>query len=67
MKALIGRINGFLSESISGISVIQAFSKEKNKAWEKSLAAATVGRCVTWCYICLTFSFVGYDVVGLIG
>ena len=31
MKALIGRINGFLSESISGISVIQAFSKEKNK------------------------------------
>ena len=31
MKALIGRINGFLSESISGIRVIQAFSKEKNK------------------------------------
>ena len=31
MKALIGRINGFLAESISGISVIQAFSREKNK------------------------------------
>ncbi|MBO4886559.1 MAG: ABC transporter ATP-binding protein [Clostridia bacterium] len=31
MKALIGRINGFLSESISGIRVIQAFSREKNK------------------------------------
>ena len=31
MKALIGRINGFLSESISGMRVIQAFSREKNK------------------------------------
>ncbi len=31
MKALIGRINGFLAESISGIRVIQAFSREKNK------------------------------------
>lgn len=40
--------------------------KEKNKAYEKSLAVKTVGRIVTWMYICLTFSFVGYDVVGLI-
>ena len=42
------------------------YTKEQNKAWEASLAAATLGRCVTWGYICLTFSFVGYDVVGLV-
>ena len=38
--------------------------KERNKAYEKSLVFITIGRCVTWMYICLTFSFVGYDVVG---
>ena len=31
MKALIGRINGFIAESLSGIRVIQAFSREKEK------------------------------------
>ena len=40
--------------------------KEKNKAYEKSLGVKTIGRIVTWSYICLTFSFVGYDVWGLI-
>ena len=40
--------------------------KERNKAWEKSPVAATAGRVITWVYISLTFSFVGYDVVGWI-
>lgn len=31
MKALTGRINGFIAESLSGIRVIQAFSREKQK------------------------------------
>lgn len=31
MKALTGRINGFIAESLSGIRVIQAFNREKNK------------------------------------
>lgn len=31
MKALIGRINGFIAESLSGIRVIQAFNREKEK------------------------------------
>ncbi len=40
--------------------------KERNKAWEKNRLAAVAGRIVTWSYISLTFSFVGYDVVGWI-
>ncbi len=31
MKALIGQINGFIAESLSGIRVIQAFNREKEK------------------------------------
>ena len=31
MKALISRINGFIAESLSGIRVIQAFGREKEK------------------------------------
>ena len=31
MKALIGRINGFIAESLSGIRVIQAFNRESEK------------------------------------
>jgi ATP-binding cassette subfamily B protein len=31
MKALIGRINGFIAESLSGIRIIQAFNREKEK------------------------------------
>lgn len=31
MKQLIGRINGFIAESLSGIRVIQALSREKEK------------------------------------
>ncbi len=31
MKALIGRINGFIAESLSGIRVIKSFSREKEK------------------------------------
>ena len=31
MKALIGRINGFIAESLSGIRVIQAFNRENEK------------------------------------
>lgn len=31
MKAIIGRINGYIAESLSGIRVIQAFSREKEK------------------------------------
>ena len=31
MKALIGRINGFIAESLSGIRVIQAFNREQEK------------------------------------
>ena len=57
-----------------GIVVATAFktfrkkkwSKEKNKAFDNSLFITTFRRCVTWGYICLTFSFVGYDVIGLI-
>ena len=57
-----------------GIVVATAFkawrkkhlSKERNKAWEKSRPLTYLGRCITWSYICLTFSFVGYDVAGLI-
>lgn len=57
-----------------GIVVATAFKdkrkkllgKERNKAYEKNIIAITAGRCVTWMYICLTFSFVGYDVVGMI-
>lgn len=40
--------------------------KERNKKYEKSLAAITLGRCITWMYISLTFSFVGYDVIGFL-
>lgn len=40
--------------------------KERNKKYEKSQVAVWIGRCVTWTYISLTFSFVGYDVVSLI-
>lgn len=31
MKALIGRINGFIAESLTGIRIIQAFSREREK------------------------------------
>ena len=31
MKAIIGRINGFIAESLSGIRVIKSFSREKEK------------------------------------
>ena len=31
MKALTGRMNGFIAESLSGIRVIQAFNREKEK------------------------------------
>ncbi len=31
MKALTGRINGFIAESLSGIRIIQAFNREKEK------------------------------------
>lgn len=31
MKAIIGHINGFIAESLSGIRVIQGFSREKEK------------------------------------
>jgi len=31
MKALIGQINGFIAESLSGIRIIQAFNREKEK------------------------------------
>ncbi len=31
MKQLTGRINGFIAESVSGVRVIQAFSREKEK------------------------------------
>ena len=31
MKAIIGKINGYIAESLSGIRVIQAFSREKEK------------------------------------
>ena len=31
MKALTGQINGFIAESLSGIRVIQAFNREKEK------------------------------------
>ncbi len=40
--------------------------KEKNKAWEKDIRVLTAGRIITWSYISLTFSFVGYDVLGLL-
>lgn len=40
--------------------------KERNKAWEKSKTVIFVSRAVTWFYISLTFSFVGYDVAGLV-
>lgn len=39
--------------------------KERNKAWEKSRLVIFASRAVTWLYISLTFSFVGYDVAGL--
>lgn len=42
----------------------KVLGKERNKAYEKNLAVLTIGRCVTWMYICMTFSFVGYDVMG---
>ena len=31
MKALIGQINGFIAESLTGIRIIQAFNREKEK------------------------------------
>jgi ATP-binding cassette subfamily B multidrug efflux pump len=31
MKALIGRINGFIAESLTGIRIIQAFNREREK------------------------------------
>ena len=34
MKAIIGHINGFIAESLSGIRVIQSFSREKEKCGE---------------------------------
>ena len=34
MKALIGQINGFIAESLSGIRVIQAFNREREKYLE---------------------------------
>ena len=34
MKAIIGRINGFIAESLSGIRVVQVFSREKEKCEE---------------------------------
>ena len=34
MKAILGRINGFIAESLNGIRVIQSFSREKQKCEE---------------------------------
>ncbi|MCR5773872.1 MAG: hypothetical protein K6G42_02185 [Lachnospiraceae bacterium] len=41
-------------------------TKEQNKFWTTNKVCIFVQRCVTWGYICLTFSFVGYDVVGFL-
>jgi len=40
--------------------------KKKYKEYEKNKWIGIVEMCVTWTYICLTFSFVGFDVAGLI-
>lgn len=40
--------------------------KERNKLYEKNKLAIWAGRAVTWTYICLTFGFVGYDLMGVI-
>lgn len=40
--------------------------KQKFKKYENNRFVKIVETCVTWMYICLTFSFVGFDVVGLL-
>lgn len=40
--------------------------KKKFKEYEKNKWIGIVEMCVTWTYICLTFSFVGFDVAGLL-
>ncbi|MDD3412976.1 MAG: MBOAT family protein [Lachnospiraceae bacterium] len=40
--------------------------KQKFKKYEENRFVKIVETCVTWMYICLTFSFVGFDVVGLL-
>ena len=39
--------------------------KEKHKKYLGNKYIAAVEICITWMYICLTFTFTGYDVVGL--
>lgn len=41
--------------------------KQKFKAYQSRALVKWAEVCCTWIYICLTFSFVGYDVVGLLG
>ena len=41
------------------------FGKQRNKAYESNRAVIWLMRCVTWGYICLTFTFTGYPVMSL--
>lgn len=40
--------------------------KQKFKAYQNNTVVKWAETAVTWTYICLTFSFVGFDVVGLV-
>lgn len=56
---------GLVVATIYKEKIKKKLGKERFKKYQKNKWIAAVEICITWMYICLTFSFTGYDVVGL--
>lgn len=56
---------GLVVATIYKDTMKKKLGKEKHKKYLNNKWIAAVEICATWMYICLTFTFTGYDVVGL--
>lgn len=56
---------GLVVATIYKEKVKKKLSKEDYKKYQNNKLIAAAEICATWTYICLTFTFTGYDVVGL--
>lgn len=57
---------GIVVATIYRAKMKKQLGKVRWKAYENNQVIKWVEICCTWMYICLTFSFVGYDVIGLL-
>lgn len=56
---------GLVTATIYKEKLKKKLGKEAHKKYLNNKYIAAVEICITWMYICLTFTFTGYDVVGL--